>query len=110
MTPLEVIDIGRDALWTLIKVGAPVMMVALVVGLMIALFQALTQIQEMTLTFVPKIIAIFFTLMIVLPYMFTKLSDFHEELMARIVDQSNIADIPIELDNPPADDKNKTKP
>lgn len=100
MTPLEVIDIGRDALWVLIKVAAPIMSVALIVGLIIALFQALTQIQEMTLTFVPKIIAIFFVLMMVLPYMFTKLSDFHEDLMDRIVDPSLVADIPIEVKKP----------
>ncbi|MCI5049082.1 MAG: flagellar biosynthesis protein FliQ [Rickettsiales bacterium] len=95
MTPLEVIDIGRDALWTLIMVAAPVMGVALFVGLLIALFQALTQIQEMTLTFVPKIIAIFFTMMLVLPYMFQTLSDFYEELMSRISDPGRVAEIPI---------------
>ena len=85
MTPLEVIDVGRDALWTLLVIGAPAMGVALFVGLVIALFQALTQIQEMTLTFVPKIIAIFFTLMLVLPFMFQTLSDFTERLQEKIV-------------------------
>ena len=98
MTPLEVIDIARDALWTLIKIGAPEMGIALVVGLIIALFQALTQIQEMTLTFVPKIIAIFFTLMLVLPYMFETLKDFNEELMNRIGNPDRVADIDIQLD------------
>ena len=107
MTPLEVIDIGRDALWTLIKVATPIMLVALLVGLVIALFQALTQIQEMTLTFVPKIIAIFFTMMVVLPFMFTKMSDFNERLMEKIVDQSNIADIPIELEDPSVKNNNQ---
>lgn len=97
MTPLEVIDISRDALWVLIKIGAPTMLVALIVGLIIALFQALTQIQEMTLTFVPKIIAIFFVLMLALPWMFQTLEDFNEELMARIVDPDRVADIPIEV-------------
>lgn len=86
MAPLEIIDIGREALWTLMLVGAPVMAVALIVGLLISLFQALTQIQEMTLTFVPKIIAIFFTLMLVLPFMFQTLADFNERMMERIVD------------------------
>lgn len=84
MTPLEVIDIGRDALWTLLKVGAPAMLVALFVGLAIALFQALTQIQEMTLTFVPKIIAIFLTLMAALPFMYQTISDFTERLQEKI--------------------------
>ena len=92
MTPLEVIDIGRDALWTLLVVGAPAMLVALLIGLAIALFQALTQIQEMTLTFVPKIIAIFLTLMLTLPFMFQTLSDFTERLQEKIVTPSNGSD------------------
>ena len=95
---MEVIDISRDALWVLIKVGAPVMLVALLVGLIIALFQALTQIQEMTLTFVPKILAIFFTLMLALPFMFEVMKDFNEELMAKIADPDRVADIAIETD------------
>ena len=96
MTPVDVIDIGRDALWVLIKVSAPVMLVALLVGLIIALFQALTQIQEMTLTFVPKIIAIFAVVMIALPYMFEQMKDINERLVERIVDNRSVADIPIE--------------
>jgi flagellar biosynthetic protein FliQ len=95
MTPLEVIDIGRDGLIVLMQVAAPAMAVALVVGLMIALFQALTQIQEMTLTFVPKILAIFVTLIIVLPFMFETLHDYQQRLAEKIVDQDRIADIPI---------------
>lgn len=96
MNPMEVIDIGRDALWLLIKVSAPMMIVALIVGLSISLFQALTQIQEQTLTFVPKIVAIFFTLMLVLPYMFESVKDFTHEMMDRMADPERIADIPIE--------------
>lgn len=85
MEPLEVIDVGRDAIVVLLKVAAPLMAVALIVGLLIALFQALTQIQEMTLTFVPKIVAMFFTLLVVLPYMFQTLADFNERLVERII-------------------------
>jgi flagellar biosynthetic protein FliQ len=95
MTPLEIIDISRDALWVLLKISAPAMLAALIVGLIIALFQALTQIQEMTLTFVPKIVAIFFTLMLALPFMFEALENFNQELMTRIADPERIADIPI---------------
>lgn len=95
MNPLEVIEISRSALWVLIKIGAPTMMVALIVGLAIALFQALTQIQEMTLTFVPKIIAIFFTLMLALPFMFEQIKDFNEELMGLIAAPDRIANVPI---------------
>lgn len=84
MNGAEVLDIGRDALYILLKMSAPVMIVSLVVGLIVALFQALTQIQEMTLTFVPKIVAIFLTLMIALPFMGATLGDFYEELMERV--------------------------
>ncbi len=69
MTGPEVLDIAREAVWTMILVSAPVMIVGLLVGVVIALFQALTQIQEMTLVFVPKILAIFVTLLLTLPFM-----------------------------------------
>ncbi len=98
MTPIDVIDIGRDALWVLIKVSAPIMLTALIVGLIIALFQALTQIQEMTLTFVPKILAIFFTLMMALPFMFEQLKVLNDLVAERILDLYIFADIPIETD------------
>lgn len=85
MDSAEAIDIGRDALFVLLKLLAPVMLVSLLVGLSIALFQALTQIQEMTLTFVPKIVAVFFTLMIALPWMLRTLDDFTHDLADKIV-------------------------
>ncbi|MBL4784830.1 MAG: flagellar biosynthesis protein FliQ [Cohaesibacteraceae bacterium] len=69
MTGPEVLDLAREGVWVLIKMASPVMAVGLVVGVVIALFQALTQIQEMTLVFVPKILAIFFGLLLSLPYM-----------------------------------------
>ncbi|HBT42108.1 MAG TPA: flagellar biosynthetic protein FliQ, partial [Rhodospirillaceae bacterium] len=59
MNEVDVVDIGRNAMWVIIKVAGPIMFLGLVSGLIIALFQALTTIQEMTLTFVPKIIVIF---------------------------------------------------
>ncbi|RYE09947.1 MAG: flagellar biosynthesis protein FliQ [Hyphomicrobiales bacterium] len=65
----QVLDIARDGIWVMILVGAPMMIVGLVVGVVIALFQALTQIQEQTLTFVPKIIAMFVTMLVALPFM-----------------------------------------
>ena len=68
MTGPEVLDVGRDTIWTLVIVTAPIMLVGLIVGIVISLFQALTQIQEMTLVFVPKIIAIFVVLLIALPF------------------------------------------
>ena len=69
MTGPEVIDVARDAIITLVLVASPLMLVGLVVGVVISLFQALTQIQEMTLVFVPKIIAIFVTMLVALPFM-----------------------------------------
>jgi flagellar biosynthetic protein FliQ len=69
MTGSEVLDVARDAITTLILVSAPLRLVGLIVGVVISLFQALTQIQEMTLVFVPKILAIFVALLIALPFM-----------------------------------------
>jgi flagellar biosynthetic protein FliQ len=68
MTSADSIDFARQAIWVLLEVAAPAMLTALVVGLGIGLLQALTQIQEMTLVFVPKIIAIFLVLLISLPF------------------------------------------
>lgn len=76
------LDIARDGIWTLILLSAPMMIVGLVVGVIIALFQALTQIQEMTLVFVPKIIAIFVTLLLALPFMGATITGY----MNRVVD------------------------
>ncbi|GLQ18819.1 flagellar biosynthesis protein FliQ [Maritalea porphyrae] len=69
MTGAQVLDVAQDGIWTLIYVSSPLMIVGLVVGVVIALFQALTQIQEMTLVFVPKILAIFITMILLLPFM-----------------------------------------
>ena len=85
MTGPEVLDIARDAIYTLILVAGPVMLVGLAVGVVISLLQALTQIQEMTLAFVPKILAIFVTLLIALPFMAEKLHAEMLRLAARIV-------------------------
>ena len=69
MNEVEVLDISREAVFTLIKVVSPVLLVALFIGLIIGIFQALTQIQEMTLAFVPKIIGVFVTLILLFPFM-----------------------------------------
>ena len=78
MTGPEVLDVGREAIITLVVVSAPVMLVGLVVGVVISLLQALTQIQEMTIAFVPKILAIFVSLLIALPFMAERL---HMEML-----------------------------
>jgi len=69
MTGPEVMDVARDAIVTLLLVAAPLMLVGLIVGVAISLLQALTQIQETTLVFIPKILAIFLALLIALPFM-----------------------------------------
>ncbi len=81
----EVIEMGREAVWVMLKMSLPILMVALFVGLIISLFQALTQLQEMTLTFVPKIVIISLTLVATAPYMSQTLTTFTEMIMDRIV-------------------------
>jgi flagellar biosynthesis protein FliQ len=85
MTGPEVLDVARDAIYTLIVVSSPVMLVGLAVGVIISLLQAVTQIQEMTLAFVPKILAIFISLLIALPFMAEKLHVEMLRIAARIV-------------------------
>jgi len=76
MTPEMVVTIGREALTAVLMVSAPLLLVALVVGLVISIFQAVTQINEMTLTFVPKILGVALALLIFLPWMINLLTDF----------------------------------
>jgi flagellar biosynthetic protein FliQ len=83
MNAEQVLDIARDVIFTLLLVSSPLMLVGLAVGLMVAVFQALTQIQEITLTFVPKIIVVFLSMLVLLPFMLTQM----EGLMERIADK-----------------------
>jgi flagellar biosynthetic protein FliQ len=69
MTGPEVLDVARDAIITIVLVSSPLMLVGLFVGVAISLLQALTQIQEMTLVFVPKILAMFVAMLVALPFM-----------------------------------------
>jgi flagellar biosynthetic protein FliQ len=85
MTSVDALNIARDAIIVALKLGAPAMLLALAVGLVISFIQALTQIQEMTLTFVPKLIIIMLSLLLFLPFMLSTLSSFTESLMGRIV-------------------------
>lgn len=85
MSGTEALDIARDGIWVMVIVCAPMMAVGLVVGLVIALFQALTQIQEQTLVFVPKIVAIFITMLIALPFMGATMSGYMMRLADMIV-------------------------
>jgi flagellar biosynthesis protein FliQ len=85
MTGQEVLEIARDSIWTLVIVSAPVLVVGLLVGVMISLLQALTQIQEQTLVFVPKILAVFITLLIALPFMADALHSHMMRISSRII-------------------------
>ncbi len=85
MNAADVMDVAREAVIVMLKVGSPIMLLALLVGLTISLFQALTQMQEMTLTFVPKAIVIYLSLLLFLPFMLGVLVTFTEGLMDRIV-------------------------
>lgn len=84
MTGPEVLEVARDAILTIVIVASPLLVVGLVVGVVISLVQALTQIQEMTLVFVPKILAIFVTMLLVLPFMADALQGHMLRISSRI--------------------------
>ena len=84
MTGAEVLDLGRQAIWLTVLIAAGPMLVGLVVGLAVSLLQTLTQIQEQTLVFIPKILAIFFSILLFLPIMGGLLGKFTQEIFLRI--------------------------
>ena len=84
MTPTAVIELGRQAVEVTLLVSAPLFIAALVTGLVISIFQAATQINEMTLSFVPKLVAIFVALVLAGPWMITVLTDFMRRLIESI--------------------------
>jgi flagellar biosynthetic protein FliQ len=79
------IDITRESIWVLLKVSMPLLLVALGVGLIVSLFQALTQIQEPTLSFVPKVVSIFVTLLLTFTFIGVTMKTFFEQIMSMIV-------------------------
>ena len=84
MDPQEAIDLGREAMWTMLLIGSPVLVAGLVVGLVIGLFQALTQIQEQTVAFVPKIVVMLLVLSVSLPWLICAMLQYTTELIAGI--------------------------
>jgi flagellar biosynthetic protein FliQ len=84
MTSADSIDFARQSIWVLLEIAAPAMLAALVVGLAVGLLQALTQIQEQTLVFVPKIIAIFLVLLISLPFAGSAMNSLMTDVATRI--------------------------
>ncbi len=85
MDEVQVIDVARDAIWTLIVVSAPVLLIAMGIGLLIGIIQTLTQIQEITLVFVPKILIVFIALLMMIPFMSEKMMSFSENIFDRVV-------------------------
>ncbi len=79
--------IGREALHTLISISAPVLLVAMSAGLIISILQAVTQIQESTLSFIPKIFAVFLSLMLFMPYMVNKLQIFTDHVIQLVIEK-----------------------
>ena len=84
MNGSEVLDVGREAIWVTLQLCAPILLVGLIVGVAIGFFQALTQIQEQTLIYAPKIVAVFLALLIFLPMMGALMAGFMRQIAARI--------------------------
>jgi len=84
MESADIIHVTREGIWVLMLVSAPMMITALVVGLGVSLVQALTQIQETTLTFVPKLVAMLIVMLLALPFMLQSLQDYGNEIFERI--------------------------
>jgi len=85
MNEIAVLEIARESFIVILKVAGPILFIGLFIGLVIAMFQALTSLQEMTLVFVPKIIGIFFAILIFMPFMMRVVIEFGESLIGRIV-------------------------
>lgn len=85
MNETQILDIAQDGVWTMLLVGGPLLLVGLAVGLLISLFQALTSLQEMTLTFVPKILVVFASLIFFMPYMIRHMTEFMYRVMDVVV-------------------------
>ena len=85
MEEAEIVNLAQQAIWLTLKIGMPIMLVGLFVGLIIALFQALTQMQEMTLAFVPKIIAIFAAIYVLLPSFSIQMREYMQFLADTII-------------------------
>ena len=84
MDASDAIDLGREAIWTALMVGSPVLLAGMAVGLLIGLLQALTQIQEQTVAFVPKIVAMVLALSITLPWLIARMVQYSTELIEGI--------------------------
>ena len=84
MTPDAAVDIGREAILTMLKISAPILITGMAVGLLIGLLQALTQIQEQTISFVPKVVAMVLALSFTLPWLINEMVRYSQDLIGNI--------------------------
>lgn len=85
MNETDIVDIARESILVMLKVGGPILIIGLIIGVFISLVQTVTQIQEATLAFVPKLIVMSVALLILMPFMLGSLGTYTESLMGRIV-------------------------
>ena len=85
MNEAQLLDIAREGVWCMIKIAAPVLLAGLAVGVLISILQSVTQLQETTLTFVPKVLVMFAALILFLPFMINTLSDFWRSVLDRMI-------------------------
>lgn len=89
MSQNQVLYLAKEALWTVFLVGGPILGISLIVGLLVSVFQAMTQIQEQTLSFIPKILAIMLILVVLGPWMLTVLTTFTSNLLSQLPTLTN---------------------
>lgn len=85
MEEAQILDVARDSIMVMIVISAPILIIGLVIGVIVSLFQALTSIQEATLVFVPKMLIVFASVIILLPFMLRHLTDFTKQIMDIII-------------------------
>ena len=84
MDPQDAVDLGREAVWTILLVGSPVLLAGLLIGLLVGLLQAMTQIQEATVSFVPKLVVMVLVLSVALPWLISQMVQYSGDLIATI--------------------------
>lgn len=84
MSSTDAVELGRQAIWTGLIVGSPVLLIGMAVGLIIGLLQALTQVQEQTIAFVPKIFAMVLVLLLLMPWLLTRMMEYAGDLITDI--------------------------
>lgn len=89
MTPESVMNLGRDAMQITLMVAGPMLLVVLIIGLLVSIFQAATQINEATLSFIPKLVGVFLTLVVVGPWMLTTMVDYMRLIFTSIPSMAN---------------------